>query len=68
MPSLVPEIVKLKNNSDNIMENTTQKISRAIFTLPKPLFIVSARAFTNASPEFIMTFAITESEMPKPRI
>ena len=68
VPSLVPTTVKSKNISDSITESATQKISKAIFTLPKFFFAVSATAFTKASPEFIITFAITAREMPKPKI
>lgn len=36
VPSLVPTISKSKNINDSIIENTTQKISIAIFTFPNP--------------------------------
>lgn len=68
VPSLVPTIVKSKNIRDKTMERVTQKISNAILTFPNSLFIVSEIAFTKASPEFIITFAITAREIPKPRI
>lgn len=38
VPSLVPTTVKSKNISDSITESATQKISKAIFTLPKFFF------------------------------
>ena len=68
VPSRAPTILKSKNMSDNIIELTTQKTSNAIFTFPNSLCAVSATAFTNASPEFIITFAITASAIPKPSI
>ena len=68
VPSLIPTIVKSKNNRDKIIDMITQKISNTIFTFPNFLWNISEIAFTNASPEFIITFAIIESEIPKPRI
>ena len=49
------------------MEITTHDKSNAILTFPKFLLKVSEIAFTNASPEFKTTFALTESEIPNPR-
>ena len=68
VPSLVPTMVKLKNKSDTQREIMTHKTSNAIFTFPNFFFAASETAFTKASPEFIMTFAMTEREIPKPRI
>lgn len=65
VPSLVPTIEKLKNIIDKTIAKITQLTSNAILTLPKFLFVVSEIAFTKASPEFIMTLAITESDTPK---
>lgn len=66
VPSLVPTIEKLKNIRDRIIERTTHIMSKAIFTFPKFLFVTSEIAFTNASPAFIITLAITERAMPNP--
>ncbi len=68
VPSLVPTMVKSKNKRERIRERITQKISKAIFIFPNSLWAVSEIAFTKASPEFIMTFAITERDIPKPRM
>lgn len=68
VPSLVPIIFISKNISDNIIDRTTHIISKAIFILPKFLLIVPAIALTKASPEFIITSAITDKEIPNPRI
>ena len=51
-----------------MMDRTTHSTSKAIFILPKFLWIVSEIAFTKASPAFKMTFAITDREIPKPRM
>lgn len=66
VPSLVPTIVNSKNRSDKTTAKTTQLISNPILTFPKSLCIVSETAFTKASPEFIITLAITEREIPNP--
>ncbi len=66
VPSLVPTILKLKNMRDRIIARTTQIMSKAIFTFPKFLLDTSEIALTNASPEFIITLAITERAMPNP--
>ena len=68
VPSLVPTIVKSNSNSDRISASATQLTSKAIYTLPKFLFLVSAIALTKASPECIITFAETDSDTPKPSI
>ena len=46
----------------------THDTSKIVFIAPKSFFIVSAIAFTNASPEFKITFAITDNAIPNPRI
>ena len=66
VPSLVPTTVKLKNSSESTTANTPQPMSKATLIKPKSLFIVSETAFTKASPEFIITLAITERAIPKP--
>lgn len=68
VPSLVPTIVKWKNMRDRAIEIITQSTSNIIFMFPNSLLNVSEIVFTNASPEFIITFAITEREMPKARM
>lgn len=68
VPSLIPTMVKSKNNNDNRMDIITHVISNAIFTLPNSWAVVSEIAFTNASPAFMITFAITANEIPKPRM
>lgn len=67
VPSRVPTMEQLKKKSDSMIEKSTQLISKPILVLPKLLLILSESAFTNASPEFIITFAITASAIPKPR-
>ena len=67
VPSLVPTKVKLKKISDSIIARVMQLMSNTIFILPIFLCVVSAMAFTKALPAFIITLAITDSEMPKPR-
>ena len=44
----------------------TQVTSKAILTLPNSLWVVSDIAFTKASPELRITFAVTESDIPNP--
>ena len=68
VPSLVPTNEPLKKIKDSTTENATQDTSKAIFTFENSLCITSESAFTNASPEFKITSAITPSVMPKPRI
>lgn len=68
VPSLVPIIFISKNISDNIIDRITHITSKVIFIFPKFLWIVSVIALTKASPEFIITLAITDKEIPNPRI
>lgn len=68
VPSLVPTIEKLKKMRDAARDTITHTTSKATFTFPNSLCIASEMAFTNASPEFMITLAITEREIPKPRI
>ncbi len=65
VPSLVPTIEKSKKINDNTTARITQITSKAILTLPNSLWIVSDIAFTKASPELRITFAVTEREIPK---
>ena len=54
VPSLVPTRVKLKKIRESIMARVTQLISKIIFILPKFLCVVSAMAFTKASPGLLL--------------
>ena len=67
VPSLVPTTFPSKMISESASEMTTQQTSKPIFIFPNFLREMSATALTNASPELIITFAITESDTPKPR-
>ncbi len=68
VPSLVPTSLNPKNKKESKIAATTQLMSKQIFTFQMYLCYVSDIALTNTSPEFITTFAITESETPKPKI
>ena len=68
MPSRVPIIFPSKNTSDSATDASTQQISKPVFTFEKFLPDLSAIAFTNASPEFNITFAATDSAIPNPSI
>ena len=68
VPSLVPIILPWKRIRDNERERSTQSMSKPIFILPKFLFALSDIAFTKASPEFIITLAMTDKAIPNPRI
>lgn len=67
VPSIVPTIFPSKKISESASEMTTQQTSKPIFIFPNFLPEMSATALSNASPELIITFAITESDTPKPR-
>lgn len=43
-------------------------MSNPIFRFPNKIPVLSDNALTKASPEFIITFAMTEREIPKPKI
>lgn len=60
VPSLVPTILNWKNTRDRSTEITTQTTSKMIFILEKLIWVVSETAFTKASPELRMTFAMEE--------
>ena len=66
VPSRVPIIFISNKISDSITESVTHEISNITLTLPKFLLRVSDIAFTSASPEFMITLAITASEIPNP--
>jgi len=68
VPSRVPTIVQLKRNKDSTMAAVTQLTSKMIYMFPNWIPVVSDRALTKASPEFMMTLAIKASDTPKPRI
>lgn len=68
VPSLVPIILFWNSMSDNKIDRITQSISKPILIFPKFLFVFSETAFTKASPEFMITFAITDKEMPNPKM
>ena len=68
VPSLVPTSFPPKKIKESTIENATHDTSKAIFTFENSLCITSESAFTNASPEFKITFAITPRVIPKPRI
>ena len=68
VPSRVPTILPPKKISDKRMAKMTHDTSKPIFTLPNSCPVVSEIAFTNASPEFIITLPITDNATPKPRI
>ena len=68
MPSRVPTMVKLNKISESSSATTTHITSNTILTLPKFFPNVEETAFTKASPEFIITFSITQSAIPNPRI
>lgn len=67
VPSLVPTTLKLKNRRERRRANITQHTSKPILMLPKLPWLRSEIAFTNASPEFMITLAMTDRAMPKPR-
>ena len=68
VPSLVPMICRSKNNRERITDTITQVTSNAILIFPKFFPVISVIAFTKASHEFMITFAITDKEIPKPRM
>lgn len=68
VPSRAPTMVPLKKIRDKRTDKATLLISNTILTLPKFLCKQSDIVLTTASPAFMMTLAITESAMPKPRI
>ena len=67
VPSLVPTILKLKKMRERTTAKDTHKMSKIIFIFPKSFFEASEITLTNASPEFRITFAVTESDIPNPR-
>ena len=68
VPSLVPTILRSKKKRERRIDKITHKISKPILIFPKFFLVVSDTAFTKASPEFMITLAITEREIPKPRM
>ena len=49
------------------MEIVTQEMLKMIFMVPNSFLNLSVIAFTKASPEFIMTLALTVIAIPKAR-
>ena len=58
-PSRVPKSSHPKKIKESTIENATQDTSNAILTFENSLCITSESTFTNVSPEFKITFAIT---------